>query len=94
MRIAYRQNTLLEFATGPAWARMRPARSVYDILLGLPPCKPFVTCVRMNIEPPTELPPIRSLLHRKPYKLASLIHYRHLLPGHGLGLPHCQIRAL
>ena len=72
MSIAYRQNTFLELATGLAWARMRPARSVCDILIGPPPCKPLVTGVRMNIEPPTELPPVRSLLHRKPYKLASL----------------------
>src|SRR5688572_19849873 len=82
MSIAHRQNPLLELATGPARARMRPARSICDILIGLPPCKPLVASVRMNTEPATELPPVRSFLHCKPHKLASLIHYRHFLPRH------------
>ncbi|MNC88224.1 hypothetical protein D3C83_40190 [compost metagenome] len=83
MSVAHGENTLLDLAIGPLRARMRTARAVGKPLINWPPAKPFVAGVRMNTEPPTKLPPVRPLLHRKPYKLSSLIHYRHLAPWHG-----------
>jgi hypothetical protein len=91
MRVTHRKNAFLKFVIGSMRARMRTTRSVSDALIGLPSAKPFVTRVRVNTEPAAKLPPVRSLLHRKSHKLASLIHYRHLQPWHGLGSPHCQI---
>jgi hypothetical protein len=40
----------------------------------LPTLYQFVPDVRTDAEPPTQLPPIRSFLQRKPYKFLSLLH--------------------
>src|SRR3954447_2971581 len=87
VRIAHRKNAPFKFTVGSLWARMRTARSVCESLIGLPSAEPFIPGVRVDTESPAKLPPVHSLLHRKPYKLASLIHYRHLAPWHGLGPP-------
>src|SRR6516164_5950736 len=70
MGIAYGQNARFELAISPSRARMWPARSVRNVLIGLPSRKPLVGCIRMNAEPPAKLPPVRPLLHRQPNKLA------------------------
>ncbi|AHY54985.1 hypothetical protein BJS_04502 [Bradyrhizobium japonicum SEMIA 5079] len=49
----------------------------------LPTLQPLVADLRTDPKTPTQLPPVRSFLQSKPHKLASLIHYRHLVPGHG-----------
>src|SRR3984893_996776 len=94
MRVTHRENALLNLPICPLRARMRTARTVRKVLVGLPTAKPFIAGVRMNTEPPAELPSVRALLHCKPHKLAPLFHHRHLAPWHGLGLPNRQIHAL
>jgi hypothetical protein len=78
-------NHHLETASA-AWQAYRAPtpRTVHKFLTGLPSTKPFIARVRVNTEPSAKLPPVRSLLHRKPHKLAPLIHHRHLTPWHGL----------
>jgi hypothetical protein len=83
MGVAHRKNALFDRLIRLLRARMRPARSVGDLLFGLPSAQPFITRLRVNTEPPAKLPPVRPFLHRKPNKLSPLIHNRHLAPWHG-----------
>lgn len=93
MSVTYRKDARFDLAIGPLRARMRTARAVCKRLIGPPSAKPFIACVRVDAEPPAKLPPVRSFLYRKPDKLPSLIHYRHLAPWHS-GLPDSQSMPL
>ena len=65
-------------------ACMWPARTICEVGIARgKTVKPLVASIRMNPEPPAQLAPVRSFLHREPYKLPSLLHNRHLLPWHG-----------
>src|ERR1700730_9671511 len=75
VRVTNGENALLNLPICLLWARMRTTRMVRKLLAGLPSTKQFIACVGVNPEPPAELPPVRSLLHRKPHKLASLFHH-------------------
>jgi hypothetical protein len=64
--------------------RMGTSRLIAQFSIAIrPTSEPFVANIRMNPEPSAQLTSVRSLLHRKPYKLTPLIHDRNLLPPHG-----------
>ena len=81
--IAQSQNALLDRRFDPPGTAMRPARAIRQFFFGHPAAKPLVAGVRMDPEPPAQLPPVRPFLHCKPHKLAPLVHDRHLAPRHG-----------
>src|SRR5713226_2796423 len=81
--IAQRQNALLDRRFGPPRAPMRTPRAIREFFIGRPAVKPLVAGVRMDPEPPAQLPPVRPFLHRKPHKLTPLVHDRHFPPRHG-----------
>jgi len=63
---------------------MRSARPISQLpIAGLPARQPLVANVSTNTEPSAQLSPVRSFLQSQLHKLTSLIHHRHLVPGHG-----------
>src|SRR5215472_814790 len=65
-------------------ARMRPPRLVRQFgVARLEAGEPLVGNCRTDSEPPAQLPPVHTFLKGKPHELTSLIHDRHLAPGHG-----------
>src|SRR5262245_15933065 len=83
MSITDRKNQSLNSPIRSRWVRVGTPRAIRKLPIGFPTAQPLVTSVRMYPEPPAQLPPVRSLLHRQPNKLTPLIHDRHLAPRHG-----------
>src|ERR1700759_4107248 len=52
-------------------------------IAGLPPPQPLIAHLGTDAEPTAELAAVGSFLQGETHELTSLIHYRHLIPGHG-----------
>jgi hypothetical protein len=84
MRIAHRKHPRLDRRRAAPGARMRTARAIRKWLAPRrPTAQPFIAGLRADPEPPTQLAPVHTFLHRQPNKLTSLVHDRHLSPRHG-----------
>ena len=84
MFVAHRQHARFGRGFAASGRDMRPSRPIRQFSIAcLPACQPLVANVGTDREPPAQFPPVRSFLHSQPDKLPSLIHHRHLAPGHG-----------
>src|SRR5947209_6952782 len=81
--ITHRQNRSLDRTLGPQWARMGATGTIRKLPIGSPAAEPLVANLGADPEPPTQLPPVAPLLHRKTNKLTPLVHDQHLAPRHG-----------
>src|ERR1700704_5609369 len=84
MRVANRQHKRLGLRLCALRTGMRTPRLIgQQLISGSKTTKPLVPSLRTDPKPPTQLTAVSPFLHRKPNKLSSLLHDRHLLPRHG-----------
>src|SRR6185312_16709168 len=93
MGIANRKDDRFDLCRRPGGARMRTPRAIDQLRpMRTPTIEPFVARVRVYPEPPAKLAAVGAFQQRQAHKLSSLVHLRHLSPGHGRP-PSSQFRA-